>query len=101
MVQKVAGFPGSGRGLAGGRLLWRPAVLLVLLLSAGCAGRPHGILVPVAGTVPGASRVDMLVATTRGRDEDPTEMFGGDRASEASFAAVTVSIPPDQNRKIG
>ena len=43
----------------------------------------------------------MLVATTRTRAESPAFLFGGGRAPEASFADITVSIPPDANRKIG
>lgn len=80
----------------------RATILLASLLMAGCAGRPHGILIPIAETVPGAGRVDMLVATTRGLDkEDPAEMFNGDRSLAASYAALTVSIPPDGSRRIG
>jgi esterase/lipase superfamily enzyme len=79
----------------------RVTVSVLLPLMAGCAGRPHGILTPLAQTVPGASRVDMVVETTRDRDGDAAEMFGGDRAAAPAYAVMTVSIPPDQNRKIG
>ncbi len=43
------------------------AAAAALTLLAGCAGRPTGVLLPVAAveTIPGTSRVDMLVATTR------------------------------------
>ncbi len=82
--------------------LVRAAALVLVLVLAGCAGRPHGILLPVAATVPGAGQVNMLVDTTRARDtEDPAEMFSGDRAISPSFAAISVSIPPDANRQIG
>jgi esterase/lipase superfamily enzyme len=43
----------------------------------------------------------MVVATTRTRAESPAFLFGGGRSSEASFADMVVSIPPDANRKIG
>jgi esterase/lipase superfamily enzyme len=43
----------------------------------------------------------MLVATTRGRAPKPGEMFGGERGMTPSFAEITVSIPPDDVRKIG
>jgi esterase/lipase superfamily enzyme len=79
----------------------RVTISVLLPLMAGCAGRPHGILIPLTETVPGASRVDMMVATTRDRDGDAAEMFGGDRAPATAYAAITVSIPPDQSRKIG
>jgi len=78
------------------------AALLASLMVAACAGRPHDILVPSAQTAPGTSRVDLFVATTRSPDKaEPGNMFGGERAAEPSYAAISVSIPPDQLRKIG
>jgi esterase/lipase superfamily enzyme len=74
------------------------AVLAVFALSA--CGHPEGVLLPVADTVPGASQVDMLVATTRMRT-DPAEMFSGERGPALSFANITVSIPPDAARQVG
>lgn len=73
------------------------------LVGAGCTGRPaQGVLIPVAESAEGASRVPVLVATTRRRSTtDPGEMFSGERADALSYAAVTVSIPPDSVRKIG
>ena len=70
---------------------------------ASCAGRPaQGVLVPVTENVEGASRVPMLVATTRKKSTtDPGEMFGGERAEALSYAAITVSIPPDSVRQVG
>jgi esterase/lipase superfamily enzyme len=60
------------------------------------------VLIPVAEATPGTSRVSVLVATTRRRaPADPGEMFSGERAESVSYASVTVSIPPDANRKIG
>lgn len=86
-------------------MLQRTPVLAALLLAlslAGCAGRPDGILLPVANNVPGTSRVEMLVATTRSDvGATPGEMFNGKRGDAISFADITVSIPPDQSRKIG
>jgi esterase/lipase superfamily enzyme len=50
--------------------------------------------------VEGTARVPLLVATTRKKAvEDPGEMFGGERSDALSYAAITVSIPPD--RKVG
>lgn len=60
-----------------------------------------GTLVPVPDTVPGASTVDMLVATTRMKATDPQEFYSGSRGSELSFAEFKVSIPPEANRKEG
>lgn len=73
--------------------------MLIPLLSA-CA-ELRGALLPVDSTVPGASKVDMLVATTRMRATDPKDFFSGDRAPQLSFAEFTVSIPPEVNRKKG
>ena len=75
-----------------------------LALAAGaCAGRPsQGVLVPVARPAEGASRVQILAATTRQRSTaDAGEMFNGERAEAVSYAAISVSIPPDNSRKIG
>ena len=78
------------------------SISLSLVLGA-CAGRPsQGVLVPVAQSAEGTSRVNMLVATTRQRSSaDAGEMFNGERAEEISYAAITVSIPPDDSREIG
>ena len=48
---------------------WPKWVLVcgVLVLVAGCAGRPKNVLLPVADTAPTSSRVEMLVTTTRSR----------------------------------
>jgi esterase/lipase superfamily enzyme len=75
-------------------------VFTLALGLTGCAS-PRGTLLPVAATVPGASTVDMLVATTRMRANDPQEFFSGNRGPELSFAEFTVSIPPAANRQEG
>ncbi len=69
------------------------------MLSA-CAGRPDGVLEPVAAS-PAASQVEMLVTTTRDRAEKPGEMFSGERALSPAFAEITISIPPSTVRKAG
>jgi esterase/lipase superfamily enzyme len=73
---------------------------IVTLWLGGCAGKIKGILEPVAATVPGASQVEMVVATTRMRTV-PAEMFSGLRARSPAFADIIVSIPPDGTRRIG
>jgi esterase/lipase superfamily enzyme len=79
----------------------RSLIVVALLLGlSGCASL-RGTLVPVADSVPGASKVDMLVATTRMQASDPKEFFSGNRGPELSFAEFTVSIPPEANRKQG
>lgn len=75
-----------------------PLVLSTVL--AGCANI-RGTLLPVAGTAPGASQVDMLVATTRLPARDPKELFSGARSPVLSLANITISIPPESARQKG
>ncbi len=78
------------------------AALGLMLVLAACAGRlSQGMLTPVAGIAEGASTVQILAATTRQRSDQAGEMFSGERAAEMSYAAVTVSIPPDGARRVG
>jgi esterase/lipase superfamily enzyme len=83
---------GSKRALALAAALILPALL------AACGSRPAPGLALVP-PVPGTSRVDMLVATTRSPSEDAALRFGGARASRMSFARLSVSIPP--NHRVG
>ncbi len=69
------------------------AALVLAALAGGCAGDVKGVLAPVAETVPGASKVTMLVATTRAPDPDAGILFSGERGKPA-FAEITVSLPP-------
>ncbi|WP_245524086.1 alpha/beta hydrolase [Methylobacterium nonmethylotrophicum] len=78
-----------------------PAVIALAAGLGACAGTPRGVLAPVAATVPGASRVEMLVATTRKTAANPGEMYSGDRGPALSYADITVSIPPDSVRRPG
>ncbi len=80
----------------------RALVLLLALALAACAGRPEGNLVAVEAQAPGASTVNILVATTRAPVDAPQGvMFGGERGRGLRFADIAVSIPPDAVRKIG
>ena len=80
----------------------RKALCLVVAFGlAACASAPEGLFVPVAQTVPGASSVDLLVATTRRAAADPGELYSGERAAALSFANIVVSIPPDSARTPG
>lgn len=72
----------------------------LMLCLAGCGGRPVGVLAP-SGTAAGASQVDLLVATTRAQSNDPGILFTGERAPELSLTEIVVSIPPEENRKVG
>jgi esterase/lipase superfamily enzyme len=75
----------------------------VLLMVGACAGRPSGVLLPIASveTVPGTSRVDMLVATTRKAASDRGVLFSGERGDAVTYTDLAVSIPPDATRQPG
>ena len=78
------------------------SLMALALLLGACASRPQGNLVAVQALAPGASQVDLLVATTRAPvDAPPGVMFGGERAVGLRFADITISVPPDGARKIG
>jgi esterase/lipase superfamily enzyme len=82
----------------------RPFLAVILaLVCVSCATRPlQGVLIPTVETVSGASRIPILIATTRQRSsDDPGEMFGSERADAMSYAKIVVSIPPDDSRKVG
>jgi len=89
--------------MAPSKLVVSFAALSLVLACSSCTGRPsQGVLIPVADTPVGTSRVPVLVATTRERStSDKGEMFSGDRGEAVSYAAITVSIPPDSAREIG
>ncbi|MGM4979777.1 MULTISPECIES: alpha/beta hydrolase [Rhizobium] len=88
---------GSGRW---GSVLLRTVAVAVTLSLAAC-GRPIGVMQPISESVPGTSRVDLLVATTRLPDKDPAILFSGERGPGLKVDAVSVSIPPEANRKVG
>jgi len=93
-------WPRGRDGCARRKLGFALAILCALSLSA-CASRPYGDLI-VGTTAPGASVVDMLVATTRAPVVEPAGvLFGGARAKNFQFADIAVSIPPDTVRKAG
>jgi esterase/lipase superfamily enzyme len=79
------------------------AATALALAAASCTVRPdRGVLIPTNETVADASQVRVLAATTRQRSfADAGEMFNGERADGISYAAITVSIPPDSARKVG
>ena len=78
------------------------AASLTLALAA-CSGRPTGVLLPIAWTeqLPGTSRVDMLVATTRKSATDRGVLFSGERGDAVTYMDLAVSIPPDATRQPG
>lgn len=82
------------------RCLRSVAVVLTLATCVVACGSVRGVLVPNDQTVPGARRVDMLVATTRERTNS-AEMFSGARGQGLAFASIAVSIPPASARQVG
>jgi len=89
---------GTDAGLSFVRLL---CVVGMAALAAGCSSRPYGTLI-VGSSAPDASKVDILVATTRAPVvEPPGVMFGGSRGRGLDFADIVVSIPPDGARQPG
>ena len=78
------------------------ALCLVFALGlASCASTLENLFLPVSQTAPGASAVDMLVATTRRSAPNPGELYSGERGGALTFANIVVSIPPDNLRVAG
>jgi esterase/lipase superfamily enzyme len=79
------------------------AAVLTAAACCSCTIRPlQGVLVPTDEAVEAASRVPILIGTTRTRSSsDPGEMFTREMAIEMNFAQVAVSIPPDDARVAG
>ncbi len=77
------------------------AVFSLCMGVLGCAGLPKGVLTPVQAIVPGSSRVNLLVATTRAPTSDPGVLFSGERGQGLQTTEITVSIPPEENRQVG
>ncbi|AOF93817.1 hypothetical protein BSY16_4923 (plasmid) [Sinorhizobium sp. RAC02] len=76
-------------------------VCAMLIVLGGCGGHARNVLVPVADSEQKSTKVNMLVTTTRSRSVVQGEMFTGERARDAAFADITVSIPPSDARKVG
>lgn len=77
------------------------ALLLGAALLSGCAGRPEGVLEPNGATAAGTSSVDVLVATTRAPSPEKGILFSGERGEDIALTDIRVSIPPEENRKVG
>ncbi len=89
------------RGTAARSQVGVVCIVALSAIAAGCSSRPYGTLV-VRSSAPDASRVDLLVATTRAPVlEPPGVMFGGSRGRGLDFADIVVSIPPAGARQPG
>lgn len=71
------------------------------LAVCACGGRPVGVMEPLGSSAEGTSKVHLIAATTRAPADDKAILFSGERGSGLMADAITVSIPPDANRKIG
>jgi esterase/lipase superfamily enzyme len=94
----------TGSGMVRLKPIVTTVALGIALLASACSStRPsQGMLTPVATSVEGSAQVPILAVTNRRRSTtDAGEMFNGERADDVSYAAVTVSIPPDTSRKVG
>ncbi|WP_363350217.1 alpha/beta hydrolase [Methylocystis echinoides] len=99
MAVRAKQRPGPRTALLGGVGRASRALVLMGLALAGCAA-PVGVLEPPMAVAPDATRLDMLVATTRAPSPERGVLFSGERA-DASLASFAVSIPPDDRREIG
>ncbi|ACK50010.1 protein of unknown function DUF900 hydrolase family protein [Methylocella silvestris BL2] len=79
----------------------RIAFVALLCVALAACGRPQGVMEPIGVSVPNASLVDLLVATTRAPAKNPAILFTGERESKVALADITVSIPPADRRQIG
>ncbi|TDH38095.1 alpha/beta fold hydrolase [Pseudohoeflea suaedae] len=77
--------------------------MLTLLAAAlaGCATAPTAVMAPIGQTVPDASIVSMMVATTRAASGEIGEPYSGERGEAVNLNEVVVSIPPAEAREIG
>jgi esterase/lipase superfamily enzyme len=88
------------------RSAWQKSGLMVVLagigmLVAACGGTRSDVFAPVGTSVAGASRVDILVATTRASSDIQGDLFSGERGKQLSLVDVAISIPPEANRQVG
>lgn len=66
----------------------------VVILLAGCGSRPeYGVLAINALPADGATLHDVLVVTTRQRDERKDTYFSGNRSENLNYAEATISVP--------
>ncbi len=72
------------------------------LACSSCGSTPDRMMLPVNAIADGTTQVPILVVTTRqATPNNPGTMFSGERGDTTSYAAVTVSVPPDAARTVG
>ena len=86
---------GAGRKRRCSRLRRMCIGLVCVLVMTGCVSDPKTLPIVSAGT-PGTSVEHVLVATSRGPNDDRLVLYAGDRSSTLNFAEIAVSVPPDR-----
>ena len=83
----------SGRREATG--LRAATLLIVFAILSACSGRPEvGALALNEDPVVGARVNDILIVTTRQRDDRPDTYFSGERSAAVNYAEASISVPP-------
>jgi len=72
------------------------AMMLVFCFAlSACASRPEfGTLALSDVQTDGAKTHDILIVTTRARDDRPDTYFNGERAAKVNYARAAISVPP-------
>jgi esterase/lipase superfamily enzyme len=83
------------------RTLIKTIALFAAMSVSACVSAPEGVLAPTDASAPGATRVSIMVATTRAPSDNPALLYTGERGDQVDFNELVVSIPPDSVRKIG
>src|ERR1700710_482399 len=78
-------------------------MLVTALAISSCTSHAIGVMEPIAVSAqyPAASKVEMLIETSRLPSSKPGQLFAGERSPKPSLTEVSVSIPPDSTRKAG
>ena len=70
-------------------------LLIVFAILSACSGRPEvGALALNEDPVVGARVNDILIVTTRQRDDRPDTYFSGERSAAVNYAEASISVPP-------
>jgi esterase/lipase superfamily enzyme len=80
----------------GGARIFSARLILAIVAAislSGCAPGPAAGLSPSSEIAPGATEHQVLVATTRARDQEAGAFFNGERSDTLNYAAMTVSVP--------
>ncbi|MEP3047512.1 MAG: alpha/beta hydrolase [Roseibium sp.] len=70
-------------------------VLSLFIVLTACSSRPEtGALVINTQQAADTKTHDILIATTRAKDDSPDTYFGGKRSVNVNYAETTISVPP-------